>query len=145
MEYGSVVWDPHWKKDAEILEKTQSRAARWICRDYSYRSSVTEMRKGLGLEELVCRRKKARLLMMYKILNGHVAITPEDLGIKHAYDRTRTIHTHKLREIDWDTAERRRSFVPKTIIEWNKLPACIAEAGSIDIFKSQLAQLDTPV
>jgi len=31
VEYCSAVWNPHLKKDVDVLEKLQRRAARWIC------------------------------------------------------------------------------------------------------------------
>jgi len=31
MEYSSVFWDPHLKKDKDALERVQRRATRWIC------------------------------------------------------------------------------------------------------------------
>ena len=43
LEYASSVWDPHLRKDIHHLEMVQRRAARFIKRDYSYESSVTQM------------------------------------------------------------------------------------------------------
>ena len=47
LEYSSSVWDPHLRKDIHHLEMVQRRAARFIKRDYSYESSVTQMLKDL--------------------------------------------------------------------------------------------------
>ena len=41
MEYSSVVWDPHLKKDKDVLERVQRRATRWIYSSYSQRSMVS--------------------------------------------------------------------------------------------------------
>jgi len=30
MEYSSVVWDPHLKRDKDALERVQRRATRWM-------------------------------------------------------------------------------------------------------------------
>ena len=43
LEYSSSVWDPHLRKDIHHLEMVQRRAARFIKRDYSYESSVTQI------------------------------------------------------------------------------------------------------
>jgi len=56
MEYSSVVWDPHLKKDKDALERVQRRATRWICSSYSQRASVTSMLSALGIESLEQRR-----------------------------------------------------------------------------------------
>ena len=45
LEYSSSVWDPHLRKDIHHLEMVQRRAARFIKRDYSYESSVTQCLK----------------------------------------------------------------------------------------------------
>ena len=41
LDYASVVWDPHQKKDIDRLEGIQRRAARFVCNDYGKYSSVT--------------------------------------------------------------------------------------------------------
>ena len=45
----------------------QRRAARFIKRDYSYESSVTQMLKNLDLSSLENRRKMNKLTVLYKI------------------------------------------------------------------------------
>jgi len=47
------------------------------------------MLSALGLESLEQRREIARLTMMYKILNGYVAICLDDLDLSFADPRTR--------------------------------------------------------
>ena len=96
MEYSSVVWDPHLKKDKDALERVQRHATRWIYSSYSQRASVTSMLSALGFESLEQRREIARLTMMYKILNGYVAISLDDLDLSFADPRTRANHQFKL-------------------------------------------------
>ena len=67
--------------------------------------------------------------MMFKVLHGHVAITPEDLDLKLSDTRTRASHCWKLQQHRSNTKQRQNSFVSRTIPEWNRLPACAAEAG----------------
>ena len=47
LEYGACVWDPYLKKDIDCLEKTQRRAVRFICGDYTSRNpgSIAKMRE----------------------------------------------------------------------------------------------------
>ena len=47
MEYASTVWSPHTKKNIQILEAVQRRAARFVKNDYSNFSSVTAMMQDL--------------------------------------------------------------------------------------------------
>ena len=53
----------------------------------------------LGLESLEQRREIARLTMMYKILNGYVAICLDDLDLSFADPRTLANHQFKLEHI----------------------------------------------
>ena len=64
----------HYKKDITMIDKVQQRAAHFTCRDYSRESSVSQMLKELGWQDLAERRKEARLALFYKIVNGLVAI-----------------------------------------------------------------------
>jgi hypothetical protein len=143
LEYGSAVWDPHLRKDIDALERTQRRAARWITSTYDPRASVSQMLKQLGLKPLQERRQAARLTFMYKIMHNLVQIPPEDLDLRPADSRTRASHSIKLLHLSPTTKEHRNSFATRTIPEWNRLPACVAEADSLDSFKSQLAALAT--
>ena len=60
--YGTLR--PHLRKDIHHLEMVQRRAARFIKRDYSYESSVTQMLKDLDLLSLENRRKINKLTVL---------------------------------------------------------------------------------
>ena len=81
LEYSAAIWDPHLIKHKDSLERPQRWAARWIKRDYHTRASVTAMLRDLRLDPLENRRMPSSLTMMFKVLNGHVGIPPEDLGL----------------------------------------------------------------
>ena len=141
LEYSAAIWDPHLIKHKDSLERPQRRAARWIKRDYHTRASVTAMLRELRLDPLENRRKAASLTMMYKVLNGHVGIPPEDLGLLPADSHTRANHRWKQQHIQSKTTEFQHSFSVRTIPLWNRLPTCVAEAASVDSFKRQLAAM----
>jgi hypothetical protein len=44
VEYASTIWSPNTKTNFDKIEMVQSRAIRWVKRDYSPPSSVTAMR-----------------------------------------------------------------------------------------------------
>ena len=92
----------------------------------------------LGLDPLKERRKNARLTLMYKIVHGLVAVSVDDIGLEWADTRTRASHQFKLKQQRSKTDEYRHSFAIATVNEWNNLPACMAEAGTLDNFKCQL-------
>ncbi len=77
--------------------------------------------------------------MMYKIPHDYVGLTPKEMSLQVLSSRTRASHSWKLFHYRTRTEELRHSFSTHTIPEWNSLPATLAEADSLDIFKSQLA------
>ena len=72
-------------------------------------------------------------------MHKNIMISKEDLDLIDADPRTRASHSLKLRQSNGKTTELLQSFAPKTIVEWNHLPASMAEAGNLDMFKIQLA------
>ena len=74
LEYASPVWSPYTKKDINKVEMVQRRAVRWTLNRYSTYESVTEMQNQLGWRSLEQRRADARVIMIYKIVHGLVAI-----------------------------------------------------------------------
>jgi hypothetical protein len=74
LEYATTVWDPYHKKQIDKIEKVQRRAAQYVTGRHRNRSSVNTMLEDLKWKSLQTRRKEARLIMMYKIINNMVAI-----------------------------------------------------------------------
>ena len=74
LEYACAVWDPFRQNDIKKLDKIQRAAARFVSGNYQKKTSVTAIQNELGWTDLQVRRKHSRLIVMYKILNGLVAI-----------------------------------------------------------------------
>jgi hypothetical protein len=140
LEYCSTVWDPHHCDNRNRIEMVQRRAARYATGRYHNTSSVTSMLEDLGWETLESRRKKASLTMFYKIENKLVDINMEDYVMK-GYDRTRSNHSKKYRQISNRRSYFQNSFFPRTVPLWNDLPAAAAEAPSLSSFKQELKNL----
>jgi len=114
LEYASSVWDNTVKRNTTTAEAVQRSAARFTCHDYRRTTSVTAMLQKLQWDSLQQRRARSRVLMLYGIHNGLVAIpastylhssqlwsTPE--GSKPATDRssvTRPTSSTNLSPID---------------------------------------------
>ena len=81
LEYSCAVWDPHFKKDVDRLEMVNRRAARIVTgrtlRDREV--SVTALLEDLKWTSLQEHRKHLRLVLMYKIVNGLVAVPATQL------------------------------------------------------------------
>ena len=130
LEYASSVWDPHLRKDIHYLEMVQRRAARFIKRDYSYESSVTQM---LDLSSLENRRKINKLTVLYKIRNDLVCIKATGY-LERADPRTRDAsRNYKLKSAKTELFK--HSFFINTPKIWNKLPSVIKDAQSLESFK----------
>ena len=98
LEYSSPVWDPYLQRDIENLERIQCKGARFVPRDFRQRSSVTSMLQYLKWEPLAKRRTKARLVIMYHIIKGEIAI-PIDTADLQPGRRGRFIqHTHRYQQ-----------------------------------------------
>ena len=70
LEYLCTVWDPHTSKNVNNLEMVQRRSARFVFSNYPRTASLSDMIKTLGWESLAERRKKSKIIMMYKIDNN---------------------------------------------------------------------------
>ena len=130
-------------RDISSIERVQRKAARWARGKYG-EVSVTALLKELGWSDLVDRRRNQRLILIYKIFHNLIAIPPESVNIV----RTRRSARHsknpeKLQQprASYKASPLWRSTVFRSIPEWNKLPASVAEADSLQAFKSRLAAL----
>ena len=122
---------PWWKR----------RAAHFIKGDFRTIASVTKMLQDLGLKDLKDRHRDLRLALLFKVVQGHVGVSPEDIGLEPADGRTRANHKHKFRTRGARTNSYKYSFASRTISEWNRLPANIVEADSPQAFKAGLVTL----
>ena len=79
LEYGCTSWFPCFQKDIYAIEMVHRRAARFICDDYSYNTSVTSLLNTLNWPTLQNRRINLRAIMLYKIINKLIDITADSL------------------------------------------------------------------
>ena len=120
LEYCSSVWDPSTAVAKYNLERVQRRTARWVLHRYHNTSSVTDMLNHLQWQTLERRRKDARLIMMYKIVNGLVAINPHQY-LTPVVRQNRFTHPHSFLQIPAAKESFRQSFFPRTVNTWNGL------------------------
>ena len=107
LEYGATIWDPYVDTQKKSLESVQNRAIRWIHGlGPREQCSITKLREELGWKTLEERRLQQRLTLLYKILNGEVIITPEDLGLEETQDYVPLTDTSSERRGHEPTASR---------------------------------------
>ena len=104
------MWDPFLRKDVDILEKVQHKAARFVCGDYHTTSSVTAMLSTLGWNQLEKRWQDVRLALLFKVVHGHVEVTTDDLYLTKADSQTRANHPYKYRVKAANTKEPQNFF-----------------------------------
>ena len=141
VDYASAVWDPHQKFNQVKLEMVQRRAARFVKSRYRRTDSVTAMLHELGWPILSKRRKDARLILFYKIINN-LAQVPHEHILTKAYEGTRKKNNHKFRHIAVNTSQYRQSFFPKTVGPWNQLS--FADSPTLENFRTNLLSTNQP-
>ena len=125
------------KKDIDRLERVQQRAARFVFNDYKPLSSVTSMVSQLGWKPLAERRREHRLSLLYKIINGLVAM-PADTHL-HINTRNTRISNSKSLELTICTTDTfKHSFFPATIRDLNLLPDDIVNCKNMSPFKETI-------
>ena len=137
IEYASTVWDPTTQTSINSLELIQRRAARFVNNDYKTRTPgcVTKMLDDLGWDFLQSRRKDNRLAMLYRIQNDLVDINRTQY-LTGGDSRTRGAHKFYQQRITHNVYN--NSFFPRTIRDWNTLPATVADMGSLKDFRLRL-------
>ena len=135
LEYSNTAWSPNLRKDITLLEKTQRRAARFVTNNYTDRTpgTISRILRDLGWESLEERRRKASLVMMFRIRQGLVEISRQYLTPADA--RTRGNRIYQQRSM---SSQHQHSFFPRTTTSWNALPDSITAADTLEQFKSLL-------
>ena len=144
LEYCCTMWDPTLKGEIERIERVQRQAARWAKGAYGM-TSVTRLLKELGWQDLADWRRHHRLILLYKILNCHISVPPDEvILIRAARPARRTTRSSNPTKLQRQRASHKspplwKSPIFRSIPEWNSLPASTAEADSLLAFKSRLA------
>lgn len=138
LEYASAVWDPYRQHQIHKIEMIQRRAARFVNNTYSREpGTVTNILQSLGWPTLETRRKVARLVLFYKILNGEACITIPEY-VKRSDIKTRQHHKDRFSRLSTSTDAYKYSFIPRTITDWNKLPEEVIQAPSTETFRKRV-------
>ena len=120
LEYASAVWDPYRQNQVEKLEAIQNRAVRFIKRDYSYNTSVSDLKKSLSLGLLSERRKFHRLQIFHKSVYNNIAL-PIPPYYQLSTRETRNYSTTSFIQPSVHHDYYKYSFFPRTIRDWNCL------------------------
>jgi len=135
LDYCSSVWNPHFKKDKELLERVQHRFTRLFP---SLKGLVYEDRlRQLGLWSLEERRNRADLIEVFKLLKGFSA-TPWSTFFQLNTDSVTRGHSLKLRKSHSHCEARLQFFSQRVINRWNSLTQQDVDVPSVNAFKGRL-------
>ena len=139
LEYASCVWNPYLVKDITLLEKIQRRSVRFICHNYDWSTSVTDMLRDLELETLEERRSTTSICMFFKIINNEVAISQNE-HLERSSSSTRRSHKLQYKHFATSTEAYKNSFFPRSVPIWNKLNSNLISCDKSENFKQALSK-----
>jgi len=143
VEYATIVWGPHYTTQVNNIEQVQRRAARFVDNNYSWKEgSPTEIMERYNWQSLQKRRADTRVIFMYKIVHGLVAIPWQ-----HYFVPVAVTHLHGTRhniDLTFNQYQSRtlyfnQSFFPRVVPEWNCLPQAARCASSVGVFRTHLS------
>ena len=131
LEYGNIIWDNCTKQQANLLESIQLDAAR-IITDLSR----VILYKELGFCPLSERRKNAKLIQVFKILNNEAPPYINDILTNFNTNETGyNLRSSNLRHpVPRTTSYQNSSFISTTDL-WNDLDPQLKNATSLYSFK----------
>ena len=143
LEYCSSIWDPHQQKYVAKLEMVQRRAARFVRNvPHKYTAgpqpSATDMVNQLGWIPLKDRRHDTRITLLYKVTNNLIEVPLEYHPVPNNTRESRRVHKQQFVRLQAENDTFKYAFIPRTIVDWNKLPSSIVEAESLEDLKARL-------
>ena len=136
IEYATNIWDPHTKANIDKLEMIQRKGARYVCRDFRQRSSVSDMLLRLQWESLQARHKADKLVMLYKMVHGLV-----DLSTTQFMLIPSPIHQYCFIQPHTRTDCYKHSFIPSAVRLWNGLPPSVIQMPTLNTFRAAMQPL----
>ncbi len=134
LEYAAPVWDPHLRKDCELLEHTQKFAFK-ICTK-TWDKGYDDLIDMINLPPLANRRLHVKLCSLYKIVHDLLYFPPNIVVPKVTRSHTCTPYT--LQQPFARTNSYFYSFVPRSISLWNALPEFVVRNTPFRLYHSYL-------
>ena len=113
----------------------QSHDALYVCKNYAREEGcLTEMLQQLGWHSLLQRQVDIRLVFLYKCVHGLVAVAISDDLIPKTRPSRRCNSMFYNIPVETKTYIQ-KSFLPRTITQWNHLPESVVTSSSLVAFK----------
>ena len=144
LEHASQVWNPWTVADIDKLEKVQKKAVNMV-RGLDGLNYEEKLKK-LNLEPLYIRRRKADLILVFKILNGFCNVDKESWFTTVGNETLRTTRLNSyhlnLKKQKFRTEIRKNFFTNRVVDEWNKLPKSVKDSKTVNEFKTKISKHD---
>ena len=131
LEFGNVAWAPRLQKDKDLIESVLRRATRIIpgFKDREY----TERLKKIRIPSMQYRRDRGDLIEVFKYTHNLYSVNMSLLNL----DSTSTTRGHrfKLSKEMCSLNLRQNFFSVRVVDKWNRLPATVVDAPSLQAFK----------
>ena len=141
IEYGSVLYDSMSMSQSCKIEKLLRRGA-LICTGAIARTETSKLLSDLGWQSLKLRRLKAKLLLLFKVVNNIApAYLVEDfcsIQINISKRLTRSSLNFEIKPPFCRTCKYKLSFFPSSIKAWNSLSPLVRIQDSVGKFKKYL-------
>nr|XP_037291064.1 uncharacterized protein LOC119186713 [Rhipicephalus microplus] len=137
LEYASFIWNPHQSYLINKLEAIQNKATRFITKDYSRTSSITNLKKSLNLSTLENRRIIALLSHFHKLYHSSSSFRVRHITAAHRIF-PRLDHPFKVQPVFARTNFLSKSPLFLAIYHWNKLPADVVSSQNHEDFMNKL-------
>lgn len=141
LEYAATVWDPAETAHIHNLEMVQRRGARFtmgLAVNTGDSISISRTLLSLKWPALSIRRRIRRLTMFHGIYQGqNRALQPLTLETEKLKADGRTRRHSKLKHVFRNSNVGKFSFFPKSIRDWNQLPATITGKQGKDSFRRE--------
>ena len=137
LEYGQVIWSPHYMRQINMIENVQKRATRLVdgFQNLDYPQRLTR----LNLPTLSERRARGDMIEIWK----HFHVYERTCLSKSFKPRERVSRQHRFQLIhnrpkDGIRGVQRNSFYHRATDSWNSLPSSVVESNTINKFKNAL-------
>jgi len=131
LEYCVQFWASQYRKDFEVLEQVERRAARLV--KGLENMPCKERLKGLGLFSLGKRRLMGDLISLSQYLKG--IYSESRVGLFSLVTRRGEMSSSCAKaSLDWTLGN---TPLQKGLLSWNRLPRKVVESPSLDVFKSR--------
>ena len=135
LEYGNVIWGPHYAGDKKMIESVQRRATKMVSglHDTPYQKRL----KLLNLPSLDYRRSRGDMIQCFKIMKDQVRMKKYEIFTPIPSSNTRG-HSMRILRRGAKKLARINVFSQRVIQDWNSLPQTVVDAPSLNAFKNRL-------